>query len=113
MLDEHGEVIYRQGESAQNASRAIFAASTRLGWRPMVAHVADFNVVIVQSEFEALVLELAHQAAQSQIWACCSRTIGLPFVRRDDDYSRTDVSHSSTARRKDGAKYFGLLAAGA
>lgn len=49
--------LHRQGKSAQNRVTSYFRGEHLPKVAAMVAHVADFNVIVVQSEFEALVLE--------------------------------------------------------
>ena len=58
MLDEHGEVIYiGKAKALKNRVTSYFRGEHLPKVAAMVAHVADFNVIVVQSEFEALVLE--------------------------------------------------------
>ena len=73
----------------------------------MVAHVADFNVIVVQSEFEALVLENSLIKLHKPKYNILLKDDkGYPFVRLDVTQPYPTFSLVNRTE-KDGAKYFG------
>ena len=58
MKNAKGEIIYvGKAKALKNRVTSYFRGEHLPKVAAMVAHVADFNVIVVQSEFEALVLE--------------------------------------------------------
>ena len=108
MLDEHGEVIYiGKAKALKNRVTSYFRGEHLPKVAAMVAHVADFNVIVVQSEFEALVLENSLIKLHKPKYNILLKDDkGYPFVRLDvtQPYPTFSlVNHTE----KDGAKYFG------
>lgn len=58
MLDEHGEVIYvGKAKKLKNRVSSYFHGDHLPKVEAMVQKVHDFNVIVANSEFEALILE--------------------------------------------------------
>ena len=85
MLDEHGEVIYiGKAKALKNRVTSYFRGEHLPKVAAMVAHVADFNVIVVQSEFEALVLENSLIKLHKPKYNILLKDDkGYPFVRLD------------------------------
>ena len=108
MLDEHGEVIYiGKAKALKNRVTSYFRGEHLPKVAAMVAHVADFNVIVVQSEFEALVLENSLIKLHKPKYNILLKDDkGYPFVRLQQgvDYPRFSLVGRTA---DDGAKYFG------
>ena len=108
MLDEHGEVIYiGKAKALKNRVTSYFRGEHLPKVAAMVAHVADFNVIVVQSEFEALVLENSLIKLHKPKYNILLKDDkGYPFVRLDVTQPYPTFSLVNRTE-KDGAKYFG------
>lgn len=108
MLDSAGAVIYvGKAKALKNRVTSYFRGEHLPKVAAMVSHVTDFNVIVVQSEFEALVLENSliklHRPKYNIL---LKDDKGYPFVRLD---VKSEYPTFSLVNRmeKDGAKYFG------
>ena len=108
MLDAAGEVIYvGKAKKLKNRVTSYFRGSHLPKVEAMVQKVADFNVIVVDSEFESLVLENSlikqHQPHYNIL---LKDDKGYPFIRVDlkAEYPRFELVNRPS---KDGAKYFG------
>lgn len=108
MLDSSGEVIYvGKAKKLKNRVTSYFRGSHLPKVAAMVEKVADFNVIVVNSEFESLVLENSlikqHQPHYNIL---LKDDKGYPFIKLDvnSQYPRFDIVNKPT---KDGSKYFG------
>ena len=108
MLDESGQVIYvGKAKKLKNRVTSYFRGSHLPKVEAMVQKVADFNVIVVNSEFESLVLENSlikqHQPHYNIL---LKDDKGYPFIRLDKKapYPRFMIVGSA---KKDGAVYFG------
>ncbi len=108
MTDVKGEVIYI-GKAKQLKSRvsSYFHGAHNAKTEAMISHIADFNVIISNSEFEALVLEnslIKHHMPKYNILLKDDK--GYPFIRLDitSDYPRFTIASFAA---EDGAVYFG------
>ena len=108
MLDRAGAVIYvGKAKALKNRVTSYFRGEHLPKVAAMVSHVADFNVIVVQSEFEALVLEnslIKQHRPKYNILLKDDK--GYPFVRLDvrSEYPTFSLVNKT---EKDGAKYFG------
>lgn len=108
MLDESGQVIYvGKAKKLKNRVTSYFRGSHLSKVEAMVQKVADFNVIVVNSEFESLILENSlikqHQPHYNIL---LKDDKGYPFIRLDKKapYPRFMIAGSA---KKDGAVYFG------
>ena len=108
MLDASGEVIYvGKAKMLKNRVTSYFRGDHLPKVAAMVAKVNDFNVIIAETEFEALVLENSlikrHQPHYNIL---LKDDKGYPFLRLDlrELYPRLTLSNRYT---QDGARYFG------
>ena len=108
MLDAAGEVIYvGKAKKLKNRVTSYFRGSHLPKVEAMVQKVADFNVIVVDSEFESLVLENSlikqHQPHYNIL---LKDDKGYPFIRvaLKDEYPRFELANRPA---KDGASYFG------
>ena len=108
MLDSSGEVIYvGKAKKLKNRVTSYFRGTHLPKVAAMVEKVADFNVIVVDSEFESLVLENSlikqHQPHYNIL---LKDDKSYPFIRLDinSQYPKFDIANKPT---KDGAKYFG------
>ena len=108
MLDESGQVIYvGKAKKLKNRVTSYFRGSHLPKVEAMVQKVADFNVIVVNSEFESLILENSlikqHQPHYNIL---LKDDKGYPFIRLDkkSPYPRFMIVGSA---KKDGAVYFG------
>ena len=108
MKDDRGEVIYvGKAKKLKNRVTSYFRGSHLPKVEAMVQKVADFNVIVVNSEFESLILENSlikqHQPHYNIL---LKDDKGYPFIRLDKKapYPRFTVT---SAAKKDGAVYFG------
>ena len=108
MLDAHGEVIYvGKAKKLKNRVSSYFHGEHLPKVAAMVDKVADFNVIVASSEFEALVLENSLIKRHKPYYNILLKDDkGYPFVRVD---VRSEYPTMSVASRagKDGARYFG------
>lgn len=108
MLDEGGAVIYvGKAKALKNRVTSYFRGEHLPKVAAMVSHVADFHVIVAQSEFEALVLENSLIKLHKPKYNILLKDDkGYPFVRLDvqSEYPRFTLSNRA---EKDGAKYFG------
>ena len=108
MLDAAGQVIYvGKAKKLKNRVTSYFRGSHLPKVEAMVQKVADFNVIVVNSEFESLILENSlikqHQPHYNIL---LKDDKGYPFIRLDRKapYPRFTITGSA---KKDGAVYFG------
>ncbi len=110
MQNAQNEVIYvGKAKALKNRVSQYFAnlASHTEKTRAMVGQIDHFDVIVVQSEFEALVLECAlikrHQPKYNIL---LKDSKGYPYIRLTvkEEYPRFDLSNKVT---EDGARYFG------
>ncbi|MGI6013860.1 MAG: excinuclease ABC subunit UvrC [Oscillospiraceae bacterium] len=108
MLDEHGEVIYvGKAKKLKNRVTSYFRGEHEPKTAAMVSKVADFHVVVVNSEFEALVLENSLIKRHKPHYNILLRDDkGYPFVRLDlrEAYPSFEIVNRVS---RDGARYFG------
>ena len=108
MLDADAEIIYvGKAKRLKNRVSSYFHGDHLPKVAAMVDKVADFQVIVAGSEFEALVLENSlikrHQPHYNIL---LKDDKGYPFIRMDrrDAYPRMEISARA---EKDGAEYFG------
>ena len=108
MKDARGEVIYvGKAKALKNRVTSYFRGDHLPKVAAMVAKVDDFDVIVVKSEFEALVLENSLIKRHKPHYNILLKDDkGYPFIRLDvrSEYPRFTLANR-TAR--DGAKYFG------
>ena len=108
MLDAAGEVIYvGKAKALKNRVTSYFRGDHLPKVAAMAAKVDDFNVIIAESEFEALVLEnslIKRHRPHYNILLKDDK--GYPFLRLDmrEEYPRFSLANKAAA---DGARYFG------
>ena len=108
MLDDRGEVIYvGKAKKLKNRVSSYFRGEHLPKVAAMVEKVADFNVIVANSEFEALVLEnslIKRHQPHYNILLKDDKT--YPFIRLDlsREYPAFSIANRS---EKDGARYFG------
>lgn len=108
MLDKDGQVIYiGKAKKLKNRVTSYFRGMHLPKVEAMAEKVRDFNVIVVNSEFESLVLENSlikqHQPHYNIL---LKDDKGYPFIRFDKkaEYPRFSVAGSA---KKDGAAYYG------
>ena len=108
MLDEHNEVIYvGKAKKLKNRVTSYFHGEHLPKVAAMVEKVADFNVIVAGSEFEALVLENSLIKRHKPHYNILLKDDkGYPFIRVDLKQEYPAMSIASRAG-KDGARYFG------
>ena len=108
MLDEMGEVIYvGKAKALKNRVTSYFRGEHLPKVAAMVDHVATFNVIVVTSEFEALVLENSLIKLHKPHYNILLKDDkGYPFVRLDLRMQYPTFSLVNKTE-KDGARYFG------
>lgn len=108
MRDAAGTIIYvGKAKKLKNRVSSYFHGDHLPKVAAMVEKVADFEVVVVNSEFEALMLENALIKRHMPHYNILLKDDkGYPFVRLDprEDYPRFTVVNRP---KDDGAKYFG------
>ena len=108
MKDSHGEVIYvGKAKALKNRVTSYFRGEHLPKVAAMVAKVNDFDVIVVKTEFEALVLENSLIKRYKPHYNILLKDDkGYPFIRLDvkSEYPRFTLSNRTA---KDGAKYFG------
>ena len=108
MLDAAGEVIYvGKAKALKNRVTSYFRGDHLPKVAAMVAKVNDFNVIIAETEFEALVLEnslIKRHKPRYNILLKDDK--GYPFLRLDprEEYPRFSLANRFA---HDGARYFG------
>jgi len=108
MLDAHGEVIYvGKAKKLKNRVSSYFHGEHLPKVAAMVEKVADFNVIVAGSEFEALVLENSLIKRHKPHYNILLKDDkGYPFIRVDVRSEYPSMRIASRAG-KDGARYFG------
>lgn len=108
MKDAKGEVIYvGKAKALKNRVSSYFRGEHLPKVEAMVQKVEDFDVVIAQSEFEALVLENSLIKRHMPYYNILLRDDkGYPFIRLDTKSAYPTFSVVSRMA-EDGAKYFG------
>ena len=110
LMKHEGEIIYvGKAKNLKNRVRQYFhdSASHTVKVRAMVQHVDDFDIVLVDGELEALILEnnliKLHKPRYNIL---LKDDKAYPYIRIDTqaDYPRVELARKSA---KDGAKYFG------
>ena len=108
MLDEKSQVIYvGKAKKLKNRVSSYFHGEHLPKVQAMVDKVADFNVIVAGSEFEALVLENSLIKRHKPHYNILLKDDkGYPFIRMDlrEEYPVMSLSNKAL---KDGAKYFG------
>ena len=108
MKDENGEVIYvGKAKKLKNRVSSYFRGEHLPKVEAMVEKVRDFDVIVANSEFEALVLENSMIKRHMPRYNILLRDDkGYPFVRLDvkAQYPRFSIVGKNA---DDGAKYFG------
>ena len=108
MLDEKSEVIYvGKAKKLKNRVSSYFHGEHLPKVQAMVDKVADFNVIVAASEFEALVLENSLIKRHKPHYNILLKDDkGYPFIRLDmrEEYPCMSLSNRAA---KDGAKYYG------
>ena len=108
MLDARGEVIYvGKAKALKNRVTSYFRGDHLPKVAAMVAHVDDFNVIIAETEFEALVLENSLIKRHKPHYNILLKDDkGYPFLRldRSEAYPRFTLANRF---QNDGARYFG------
>jgi excinuclease ABC subunit C len=108
MLDDMGGVLYvGKAKRLKNRVSSYFHGEHDVKTSALVSKIADFNVIIAGSEFEALVLEnslIKHHSPKYNILLRDDK--GYPFIRLD---TREEYPKFTVASRlvRDGARYFG------
>lgn len=108
MMDKAGKVIYvGKARKLKNRVSSYFHGAHNAKTEAMVSNIANFDVIIANSEFEALVLEnslIKHHMPRYNILLKDDK--GYPFIRFDhkNPYPRFTVVGKT---EKDGARYFG------
>ncbi|MBR4392700.1 MAG: excinuclease ABC subunit UvrC [Oscillospiraceae bacterium] len=108
MLDERGEVIYvGKAKKLKNRVSSYFHGDHLPKVAAMAEKVHDFDVIVVNSEFEALVLENSLIKRHKPHYNILLKDDkGYPFIRVDTESAYPRMSLSSRAE-KDGAVYYG------
>ena len=111
MLDKNGGVLYvGKAKALKNRVSTYFqdSAAHTAKTRRMVARVADFDTIVAQSEFEALVLECSlirrHQPRYNIL---LKNGKGYPYIRLDAAAPYPDFAVTHQISDGDGAQYFG------
>jgi len=108
MLDDKGEVIYvGKAKKLKNRVSSYFHGEHLPKVAAMVEKVDDFNVIVANSEFEALVLENSLIKQHKPHYNILLKDDkGYPFIRLDikSDYPSFSIVNKPV---KDGARYFG------
>lgn len=108
MLDRQGEVIYvGKAKKLKNRVSSYFHGDHLPKVAAMVEKVADFQVIVAASEFEALVLENSLIKRHKPHYNILLKDDkGYPFIRMNSNeaYPRMEISARA---EKDGADYYG------
>ena len=108
MLDSHNEVIYvGKAKKLKNRVSSYFSGEHLPKVAAMVDKIADFNVIIANSEFEALVLENSLIKQHKPHYNILLKDDkGYPFIRLDMK-KQYPVMRVVSKRGKDSANYYG------
>ena len=108
MLDESSQVIYvGKAKKLKNRVSSYFHGEHHPKVAAMVEKVADFNVIVAASEFEALVLENSLIKRHKPHYNILLKDDkGYPFIKMDVK-SEYPVMSLANKTAKDSAKYFG------
>ena len=108
MKDERGEVIYvGKAKALKNRVTSYFRGDHLPKVAAMVEKVADFDVIVASTEFEALVLENSLIKRHKPHYNILLKDDkGYPFIRLDEKAEYPSLTIVSRAA-KDGARYFG------
>ena len=108
MLDERGEVIYvGKAKKLKNRVSSYFHGDHLPKVAAMAEKVRDFDVIVVNSEFEALVLENSLIKRHKPHYNILLKDDkGYPFIRVDTESAYPRMILSSRME-KDGAAYYG------
>lgn len=111
MLDSEGKVIYvGKAKKLKNRVSSYFHGEHTPKVDAMVAKVQDFNVIVANSEFEALVLENSLIKRHKPHYNILLKDDkGYPYIRFDLNHRWPKLSVVSTPAN-DGATYFGPYA---
>ena len=108
MLDDHSEVIYvGKAKKLKNRVSSYFHGEHLPKVQAMVEKVADFQVIVANSELEALVLENSLIKRHKPHYNILLKDDkGYPFIRMDlrEAYPRMEIVSRAS---KDGAEYYG------
>ena len=108
MLDDKSQVIYvGKAKKLKNRVSSYFHGEHLPKVQAMVDKVADFNVIVAGSEFEALVLENSLIKRHKPHYNILLKDDkGYPFIRMDlrEEYPSMSLANKAG---KDGARYFG------
>ena len=108
MLDAQGDVIYvGKAKKLKNRVSSYFHGEHLPKVTAMVEKVADFQVIVAASEFEALVLENSLIKRHKPHYNILLKDDkGYPFIRvdRQAEYPRMEIASRAL---KDGADYYG------
>ena len=108
MLNDREEVIYvGKAKKLKNRVTSYFHGDHLPKVAAMVEKVADFQVIVARSEFEALVLENSLIKRHKPHYNILLKDDkGYPFIRMDlsREYPRMEISSRA---HKDGAEYYG------
>ena len=108
MLDRHSEVIYvGKAKKLKNRVSSYFHGEHLPKVAAMIDKIADFNVIVANSEFEALILENSLIKRHKPHYNILLKDDkGYPFIRVDLKKEYPVMSIVSR-RGKDSARYFG------
>ena len=108
MKDASGDIIYvGKAKKLKNRVSSYFHGEHLSKVSAMVSKVADFEVIIVSSEFEALVLENSLIKKYKPHYNILLKDDkGYPFIRIDIANAYPDIN-ISPKKKEDGALYFG------
>ena len=108
MLDEHKEIIYiGKAKKLKNRVTSYFHGDHLPKVAAMVEKVEDFNVIVAESEFEALILENSLIKRHKPHYNILLKDDkGYPFIRVDLKKAYPVMSVASRSKN-DGAKYYG------
>ncbi len=108
MKDARGEVIYvGKAKALKNRVTSYFRGEHLPKVAAMVSHVDNFDVIVVKTEFEALVLENSLiKRYKPRYNILLKDDKGYPFIRLDakSEYPRFSLANHTA---KDSAQYFG------
>lgn len=110
MKDTAGKIIYvGKAASLKNRVRSYFQSPAGMlpKVRAMVGHIADFDVILTDSEVEALILEnnlIKEYQPKYNINLRDDKTYPYIKVTMDEEYPRVLMTRTV---KKDGARYFG------
>ena len=108
MLDKHAEVIYvGKAKKLKNRVTSYFHGDHLPKVAAMIEKIADFNVIVASSEFEALILENSLIKRHKPHYNILLKDDkGYPFIRIDLA-KKYPVMTVASRHGKDGASYYG------